>query len=57
MVDLEFQYFFIVDQLVYYATIKTGENWFQLAGLLFGFVYLYKSFFIYCQSHMHIITI
>ncbi|CAJ0650018.1 4891_t:CDS:10 [Entrophospora sp. SA101] len=24
------------DELVYYATIKTGENWFQLAGLLFG---------------------
>ncbi|CAG8555592.1 22363_t:CDS:2, partial [Racocetra persica] len=38
MLDLEFQYFYIVDQLVYYSTIKTGENWFQLASLLFGIV-------------------
>ncbi|CAG8756053.1 13082_t:CDS:2, partial [Funneliformis caledonium] len=38
MVDLEFQYLYIVDQLVYYATIKSGENWLQLASLLFGTV-------------------
>ncbi|CAG8733005.1 13142_t:CDS:2, partial [Acaulospora morrowiae] len=38
IVDLRFQYYFIVDQLVYYATIKTSENWFQLASLLFGTV-------------------
>ncbi|CAG8457039.1 15393_t:CDS:2, partial [Dentiscutata heterogama] len=36
MLDLEFQYYYIVDQLVYYSTIKTEENWFQLASLLFG---------------------
>ncbi|RHZ71084.1 hypothetical protein Glove_262g53 [Diversispora epigaea] len=42
--DLEFQYFFIVDQLVYYATIKSGENWFQLASLLFGTVFSHKIF-------------
>ncbi|KAF0517022.1 peroxisomal membrane protein mpv17 [Gigaspora margarita] len=38
MRDIEFQYYYIVDQLVYYSTIKTGENWFQLASLLFGIV-------------------
>ncbi|KAF9158461.1 hypothetical protein DFQ26_007629, partial [Actinomortierella ambigua] len=35
LVDLEFQYLYVVDQLVYYSTIKTGENFFQLASLLF----------------------
>ncbi|KAG0344399.1 hypothetical protein BG004_004500 [Podila humilis] len=35
LIDLEFQYHYVVDQLVYYSTIKTGENFFQLAGLLF----------------------
>ncbi|KAF9971794.1 hypothetical protein BGZ73_005157 [Actinomortierella ambigua] len=35
LVDLEFQYQYVVDQLVYYSTIKTGENFFQLASLLF----------------------
>ncbi|CAG8447699.1 8569_t:CDS:10 [Diversispora eburnea] len=44
MADLEFQYFFIVDQLVYYATIKSGENWFQLASLLFGTVLNHQIF-------------
>ncbi|GAB5587420.1 hypothetical protein Unana1_02320 [Umbelopsis nana] len=33
--DLEFKYYYIVDQLVYYSTVKTGENFFQLASLLF----------------------
>ncbi|RUS31123.1 hypothetical protein BC938DRAFT_478418 [Jimgerdemannia flammicorona] len=36
LADLEFQYYYIVDQLVYYSTVKTGENFFQLASLLFG---------------------
>ncbi|KAI1312273.1 hypothetical protein EDD11_002992 [Mortierella claussenii] len=35
LIDLEFQYRYVVDQLVYYSTIKTGENFFQLASLLF----------------------
>ncbi|KAG0381083.1 hypothetical protein BGX24_012217 [Mortierella sp. AD032] len=35
LIDLEFQYHYVVDQLVYYSTIKTGENFFQLASLLF----------------------
>lgn len=33
--DLEFKYYYIVDQLVYYSTVKTGGNFFQLASLLF----------------------
>ncbi|KAI8577331.1 hypothetical protein K450DRAFT_252656 [Umbelopsis ramanniana AG] len=33
--ELEFKYYYIVDQLVYYSTVKTGENFFQLASLLF----------------------
>jgi hypothetical protein len=36
--DLEFKYYYIVDQLVYYSTVKTGENFFQLASLLFWYV-------------------
>ncbi|KAI8596918.1 hypothetical protein EDD21DRAFT_233079 [Dissophora ornata] len=35
LIDLEFKYRYVVDQLVYYSTIKTGENFFQLASLLF----------------------
>ncbi|KAG0226486.1 hypothetical protein BGW41_004197 [Actinomortierella wolfii] len=35
LIDLEFQYQYVVDQLVFYSTIKTGENFFQLASLLF----------------------
>ncbi|CAG8474285.1 10773_t:CDS:2 [Acaulospora colombiana] len=42
MVDLRFQYFFIIDQLVYYATIKTSENWFQLAKRYLGIKYFKK---------------
>ncbi|CAG8445677.1 3690_t:CDS:10 [Ambispora leptoticha] len=52
MVDLEFHYFYIVDQLVYYATIKTGENWFQLASLLFGSVLGSKIFQKYAPAYL-----
>jgi len=36
LVDLKFRYYYIVDQLIYYSTVKTGEKFFQLATLLFG---------------------
>ncbi|KAG9297531.1 hypothetical protein G9A89_001471 [Geosiphon pyriformis] len=52
MIDLEFHYFYIVDQLVYYATIKTGENWFQLASLLFGTVLGSNIFQKYAPSYL-----
>ncbi|CAG8447057.1 5601_t:CDS:2 [Ambispora gerdemannii] len=52
MVDLEFHYFYIVDQLVYYATIKTGENWFQLASLLFVTVLGSKIFQKYAPAYL-----
>ncbi|GES89175.1 hypothetical protein GLOIN_2v1769365 [Rhizophagus clarus] len=50
--DLEIQYLYIVDQLVYYATIKSGENWFQLASLLFGTVLENKIFQKYRPSFL-----
>ncbi|PKC72861.1 hypothetical protein RhiirA1_411279 [Rhizophagus irregularis] len=50
--DLEIQYLYIVDQLVYYATIKSGENWFQLASLLFGTVLENKIFQKYRPSYL-----
>ncbi|KAL1925437.1 uncharacterized protein VTP21DRAFT_320 [Calcarisporiella thermophila] len=50
--DLEFQYHFIVDQLVYYGTIKTGENFIQLACLLFGSALGHDVFKEYAPSYL-----
>jgi len=50
--DLEIQYLYIVDQLVYYAAIKSGGNWFQLASLLFVTVLENKIFQKYRPSYL-----
>ncbi|OZJ05554.1 hypothetical protein BZG36_01690 [Bifiguratus adelaidae] len=34
--ELKFRYHYIVDQLVYHSTVRTGETFLQLANLLFG---------------------
>ncbi|KAF9585974.1 hypothetical protein BGW38_010705 [Lunasporangiospora selenospora] len=52
LIDLEFQYHYVVDQLVYYSTIKTGENFFQLAGLLFCSLLSNRIFQIWSPAYL-----
>ncbi|KAF9133180.1 hypothetical protein BGW39_010393 [Mortierella sp. 14UC] len=52
LIDLEFQYHYVVDQLVYYSTIKTGENFFQLASLLFCSLLGNRIFQIWSPSYL-----
>ncbi|KAF9920409.1 hypothetical protein FBU30_009776 [Linnemannia zychae] len=52
LIDLEFQYHYVVDQLVYYSTIKTGENFFQLASLLFCSLLNNRIFQIWSPSYL-----
>ncbi|ORZ29119.1 hypothetical protein BCR41DRAFT_382971 [Lobosporangium transversale] len=52
LIDLEFQYRYVVDQLVYYSTIKTGENFFQLASLLFCTLLSNRIFQIWSPAYL-----
>ncbi|KAG0328401.1 hypothetical protein BGZ99_005416 [Dissophora globulifera] len=52
LIDLEFQYRYVVDQLVYYSTIKTGENFFQLASLLFCSLLSNRIFQIWSPAYL-----
>ncbi|KAF9353671.1 hypothetical protein BGX34_011443 [Mortierella sp. NVP85] len=52
LIDLEFQYRYVVDQLVYYSTIKTSENFFQLASLLFCTLLSNRIFQIWSPAYL-----
>lgn len=52
LVDLVFQYRYVVDQLVYYSTIKTSENFFQLASLLFCTLLSNRIFQIWSPAYL-----